>query len=177
MLRLVRDASGNLDFASPVQFHLGRMRRKIQDEFTHLPISRQLKYQLRTRRDQRCMEWTSFCLATKTNVPCLIISPSFANKSSGRVLRPGLFLWGRAPQPNGLLVWKGGPLGRGRWGRPSGPGTASPTLGGRARAAKDVKNSSNSFWVQHSFKSRNCLAQFRRQIPNLPNDSFPASKL
>jgi hypothetical protein len=30
------------------------MRKPIQDEFTDLPISRQRKYQLRMRRDQRC---------------------------------------------------------------------------------------------------------------------------
>lgn len=32
------------------------MRARIQDEFTKLPISRQRKYQLRMRRDQRCTE-------------------------------------------------------------------------------------------------------------------------
>jgi len=32
------------------------MRIQIQDEFTKLPISRQRKYQLRMRRDQRCTE-------------------------------------------------------------------------------------------------------------------------
>jgi hypothetical protein len=32
------------------------MRASIQDEFTKLPISRQRKYQLRMRRDQRCTE-------------------------------------------------------------------------------------------------------------------------
>ena len=32
------------------------MRKPIQDEFTHLPISRQRKYQLRMQRDQRCTE-------------------------------------------------------------------------------------------------------------------------
>ena len=32
------------------------MRRRIQDEFTELPISRQRKYQLRMQRDQRCTE-------------------------------------------------------------------------------------------------------------------------
>ncbi len=32
------------------------MRRRIQDEFTGLPISRQRKYQLRMRRDRRCTE-------------------------------------------------------------------------------------------------------------------------
>ena len=30
------------------------MRIAIQDEFTHLPISRQRKYQLRMQRDRRC---------------------------------------------------------------------------------------------------------------------------
>jgi len=33
-----------------------QMRKKIQDEFTHLPISRQRKYQLRMKRDKRCTE-------------------------------------------------------------------------------------------------------------------------
>jgi hypothetical protein len=33
-----------------------QMRTSIQDEFTHLPISRQRKYQLRMQRDQRCTE-------------------------------------------------------------------------------------------------------------------------
>ena len=47
---------GNLDFAAPVQFHLGAMRRSIKDEFTHLPVSRQRKYQLRMQRDSRCTE-------------------------------------------------------------------------------------------------------------------------
>jgi hypothetical protein len=103
------------------------MCRKVQDEFTHLPISRQLKYQLRTRRDQRCMEWTSFCLATETIGPCLIVSLPAANKSSGRVFRPGLFLLGREPRTTQWLVRKGGPLGRGRWGRPSGPGLPAST--------------------------------------------------
>jgi hypothetical protein len=32
------------------------MRKPIQDEFTHLAISRQRKYQLRMQRDQRCTE-------------------------------------------------------------------------------------------------------------------------
>ena len=32
------------------------MRRPIQDEFTHLKISRQRKYQLRMLRDGRCSE-------------------------------------------------------------------------------------------------------------------------
>jgi hypothetical protein len=32
------------------------MRRQIQDEFTHLDISRQRKYQLRMQRDNRCTE-------------------------------------------------------------------------------------------------------------------------
>jgi hypothetical protein len=32
------------------------MRNCINDEFTHLPISRQRKYQLRMQRDQRCTE-------------------------------------------------------------------------------------------------------------------------
>jgi hypothetical protein len=32
------------------------MRKCIKDEFTHLPISRQRKYQLRMQRDQRCTE-------------------------------------------------------------------------------------------------------------------------
>jgi hypothetical protein len=32
------------------------MRKPIQDEFTHLPISRQRKYQLLMQRDKRCSE-------------------------------------------------------------------------------------------------------------------------
>ncbi len=32
------------------------MRKRIQDEFTDLPISRQRKYQLRMQRDRRCTE-------------------------------------------------------------------------------------------------------------------------
>jgi hypothetical protein len=32
------------------------MRNRIVDEFTHLPISRQRKYQLRMQRDKRCTE-------------------------------------------------------------------------------------------------------------------------
>ena len=32
------------------------MRPSIKDEFTHLPISRQRKYQLRMERDGRCTE-------------------------------------------------------------------------------------------------------------------------
>jgi hypothetical protein len=32
------------------------MRNQIVDEFTHLPISRQRKYQLRMQRDKRCTE-------------------------------------------------------------------------------------------------------------------------
>jgi hypothetical protein len=32
------------------------MRKRIQDEYTDLPISRQRKYQLRMRRDNRCTE-------------------------------------------------------------------------------------------------------------------------
>jgi len=32
------------------------MRKRIEDEFTHLRISRQRKYQLRMLRDQRCTE-------------------------------------------------------------------------------------------------------------------------
>ena len=30
------------------------MRRRIEDEFTDLPVSRQRKYQLRMKRDRRC---------------------------------------------------------------------------------------------------------------------------
>ena len=33
-----------------------QMRKQIKDEFTHLPISRQRKYQLRMKRDKRCTE-------------------------------------------------------------------------------------------------------------------------
>jgi hypothetical protein len=32
------------------------MRKRIEDEFTALPISRQRKYQLRMQRDKRCTE-------------------------------------------------------------------------------------------------------------------------
>lgn len=32
------------------------MRMQINDEFTHLPISRQRKYQLRRQRDGKCTE-------------------------------------------------------------------------------------------------------------------------
>jgi hypothetical protein len=32
------------------------MRKRIEDEFTYLPVSRQRKYQLRMQRDQRCTE-------------------------------------------------------------------------------------------------------------------------
>jgi len=32
------------------------MRRRIEDEFTDLPVSRQRKYQLRMKRDRRCTE-------------------------------------------------------------------------------------------------------------------------
>jgi hypothetical protein len=32
------------------------MRKRIQDEFTHLRVSRQRKYQLRMQRDKRCTE-------------------------------------------------------------------------------------------------------------------------
>jgi hypothetical protein len=32
------------------------MRKRIQDEYTELPISRQRKYQLRMQRDRRCTE-------------------------------------------------------------------------------------------------------------------------
>jgi hypothetical protein len=32
------------------------MRRRIIDEFTDLPVSRQRKYQLRMQRDKRCTE-------------------------------------------------------------------------------------------------------------------------
>jgi hypothetical protein len=36
--------------------NLDTMRNAIVDEFTHLPISRQRKYQLRMQRDRRCTE-------------------------------------------------------------------------------------------------------------------------
>jgi hypothetical protein len=32
------------------------MRKRIEDEFTHLRVSRQRKYQLRMQRDNRCTE-------------------------------------------------------------------------------------------------------------------------
>ena len=32
------------------------MRRRIEDEFTNLPVSRQRKYQLRMQREGRCTE-------------------------------------------------------------------------------------------------------------------------
>jgi hypothetical protein len=34
----------------------GNMRKLIEDEFTHLPLSRQRKYQLRRQREGRCTE-------------------------------------------------------------------------------------------------------------------------
>jgi hypothetical protein len=33
-----------------------KMKRRIEDEFTNMPISRQRKYQLRMQRDKRCTE-------------------------------------------------------------------------------------------------------------------------
>ena len=36
--------------------YIKKMRRRIEDEFTHLAISRQRKYQLRMQRDKRCTE-------------------------------------------------------------------------------------------------------------------------
>src|ERR1035437_4746056 len=33
-----------------------KMRKRIKDEFTHLRVSRQRKYQLRMKRDRRCTE-------------------------------------------------------------------------------------------------------------------------
>src|SRR5436190_14386312 len=38
------------------QIHDEPMRPRIEDEFTHLKISRQRKYQLRMQRDKRCTE-------------------------------------------------------------------------------------------------------------------------
>jgi len=32
------------------------MRKRIEDEYTYLPVSRQRKYQLRMKRDRRCTE-------------------------------------------------------------------------------------------------------------------------
>jgi hypothetical protein len=43
----------------PVLFHqaeTNEMRKRIKDEFTRLPVSRQRKYQLRMKRDRRCTE-------------------------------------------------------------------------------------------------------------------------
>jgi hypothetical protein len=57
MLRLVRDASGNLDIAFRVQFHSSAMRQAIKDEFAHLPVSRQRKYQHCSLRDCPRVVW------------------------------------------------------------------------------------------------------------------------
>jgi hypothetical protein len=35
---------------------MDNMRTRIEDEFTHLPVSRQRKYQLRMQRKHRCTE-------------------------------------------------------------------------------------------------------------------------
>ncbi len=47
------------DKSREVLFHWAEteeMRKRIKDEFTRLPVSRQRKYQLRMKRDRRCTE-------------------------------------------------------------------------------------------------------------------------
>ena len=47
------------DKSREVLFHRAEteeMRKRIKDEFTRLPVSRQRKYQLRMKRDRRCTE-------------------------------------------------------------------------------------------------------------------------
>lgn len=48
--------SPNLFRVNPPDIRVNDMRRRINDEFTHLKISRQRKYQLRMQRDKRCTE-------------------------------------------------------------------------------------------------------------------------
>ncbi len=42
--------------SSPFSHQNANMRKRIEDEFTYLPISRQRKYQLRMQRDKKCTE-------------------------------------------------------------------------------------------------------------------------
>ncbi len=59
------------------------MRISIEDEFTHLPISRQRKYQLRMQRDQRCTECGEAAVQASRCLKHLIKARERQRKSRG----------------------------------------------------------------------------------------------
>ena len=59
------------------------MRRRIKDEFTDLPISRQRKYQLRMQRDQRCTECGEAAVQASRCLKHLIKARERQRKSRG----------------------------------------------------------------------------------------------
>jgi hypothetical protein len=59
------------------------MRKSIQDEFTHLRISRQRKYQLRMQRDQRCTECGESAVQASRCLKHLIKARERQRKSRG----------------------------------------------------------------------------------------------
>ena len=59
------------------------MRASIQDEFTKLPISRQRKYQLRMRRDQRCTECGEAALVGSRCLKHLVMARERQRKKRG----------------------------------------------------------------------------------------------
>jgi hypothetical protein len=59
------------------------MRKSIEDEFTHLPISRQRKYQLRMQRDQRCTECGESAVQASRCLKHLIKARERQRKSRG----------------------------------------------------------------------------------------------
>ena len=59
------------------------MRKRIEDEFTKLPISRQRKYQLRMQRDKRCTECGDVALAGSRCVKHLVKARERQRKKGG----------------------------------------------------------------------------------------------
>jgi hypothetical protein len=59
------------------------MRAKIQDEFTHLPLSRQRKYQLRMQRDACCPECGEPAIAGSRCLKHLVIARERQRKKRG----------------------------------------------------------------------------------------------
>jgi hypothetical protein len=59
------------------------MRRPIKDEFQHLKISRQRKYQLRQKRDGRCVICGELAISTSRCLKHLVKTREFHRKKYG----------------------------------------------------------------------------------------------
>jgi len=85
------------------------MRKRIQDEFTDLPISRQRKYQLRMQQQKRCTEcgetrWSLFpgSLEHALEAPCEICGGETVVERRRREMSDRIA--GGAGEPHGLAA-------------------------------------------------------------------------